>query len=625
MKNKIVVKCSLILVVFVLVFLFTGCKSDSESRDYSDMYLVVYDGNGGYLGSKTHTTRKLRVSPNSKIPKYTSDYTPDQYIVSSLGKAIRDGYSLKGWYLEENATYQEDENGNYIHLSLEENNGIYKPNDEGEYVLTYVLNSQGKYIFIYFEEAPAGVDQDELEYIYYQGDEGYGYYIYDPDNAEHASVYEQSGSFNYNTASKYGNIYYNYYDLTDEEKEFFSEASRFNAEFRSYTKEDEGLQRYSFESGYAEIDSIMELADNGEYVLIDDDYVLYDANNPNHQGLDRYSIKENYVFTRTATITSPSQLKRYEATFIYWDFEKDRVTKDIILKAHWVKKKTVIFREMTGQETKITTKMNENNSGEVDLVPGEPIGKFNRVPQYTGYTFVGWSKSETEYIPWDFEKDVFPLDSDNLILYAYMIEGTYERITTASELAKVANNPAGNYILCNDIDLDGAIYINKSPLGFTLSKKPDVQPTVFTGKFISFGYKISNFTLKVENSSKLIEDKTAVVSGLFPYVQNATIEGIRVEDVTVQIETVAPRANVIFDLGSGGLVGTALEGNTLIKDCYVDVTFVATSADQLDCDVYVGDVVVRGKEFVTVENTTSDIDYSAIMNITTGELITELN
>ena len=105
MKNKIVAKCSIILFVLTLVFLFMGCTTGSETADYSDMLLVVYDGNGGFLGNKTHTTRKLRVMPNSKIPKYTSDYEPDPYKVSSLGVAIRDGYSLKGWYLEENATH----------------------------------------------------------------------------------------------------------------------------------------------------------------------------------------------------------------------------------------------------------------------------------------------------------------------------------------------------------------------------------------------------------------------------------------------------------------------------------------------------------------------------------------
>lgn len=621
MKNKIVAKCSIILFVLTLVFLFMGCTTGSETADYSDMLLVVYDGNGGFLGNKTHTTRKLRVMPNSKIPKYTSDYEPDPYKVSSLGVAIREGYSLKGWYLEENATYTEDENGNFIHLSLDDNNGIYQPSDEGDYVLTYVSNEEGKYVFIYFEEPFEDVSLSDLEYIYYRGDEGYGFYIYDPDNAEHAIAYEERGSFSYNVASVFGNIYYKHYDLTKEEKELFSEAPRFNAEFRPYTEEDEGLQRYSFESGYADIDSLMELADNGEYVLIGKEYVLYDENNPGHKDLDRYTIRDNYVFTPTETITSPSQLTRYDATFIYWDFENDRATKDIILKAHWVRKKTVIFREMSGFETIVTTKMNESNTKEVDLVPGETIGRIARIPVYSGYTFIGWSKSETEYIPWDFDNDVFPLDSDELILYAYMIEGTFTRITSASDLAKVANNPSGNYVLVNDIDLGGAVYTNSSPLGFSIKKLSSSQQTVFTGKFLGLGHTISNFTLRADNNLKIIQEGE-VVTGLFPFVQNATIEGIRVEG-TVLIETVVERLSKISDLGGAGLIGTALEGNTQVKDCHVDVTFVASSDDVLNCTVYVGDVVAKGRENVTVENTTSNIDYSAIENITTGGLVVE--
>jgi hypothetical protein len=125
------------------VFL-TGC-SGSTTTNIADtlVHTVIYDGNGGFLGNKTNIVRKLQVADNSKIPKYLSDYAQDPYVVSSLGLATRQGYLLKGWYLEENATYQVSPTGAFIYLDLEEGNGLYSLDPEGDYVFGYVENPLG--------------------------------------------------------------------------------------------------------------------------------------------------------------------------------------------------------------------------------------------------------------------------------------------------------------------------------------------------------------------------------------------------------------------------------------------------------------------------------------------------
>jgi hypothetical protein len=324
-------------------------------------------------------------------------------------------------------------------------------------------------------------------------------------------------------------------------------------------------------------------------------------------------------------------LTKYSAEITYWDFENHRITEDVTLIADWVKKLTVYYDFVqSDQIAEITTKPTPDNTSSTNLVAGETIGRYETIPNIAGYTFVGWSKSETEYDPWDFKTDVFPEGVSELYLYAYMIEGTYTRITSRSGLSAVANNPEGNYVLVNDIDLGGLVYENSSPLGFRVSSNVGAEPKVFTGEFLSFGNKITNFTLSVKNSQKALTANAGivVVSALFPYVQDATISGVIVEDMTVLINTKPTTAtDVICDIGAAGIVGTALSGatGTIISNVDVDIVFTQATADTVDCPVYVGDVAAIGTEYITITNSTATIDYSAITGITVdpADLIVE--
>ncbi|XMB72097.1 InlB B-repeat-containing protein [Mycoplasmatota bacterium WC30] len=621
------VKSIMLLLMAIMVITLTACNGDDDVVEEVN-YTVIYDGNGGYLGNKTYSIRKLQVAENSKLPKYLSEYTQDPYVVSSLGLANRIGYTLIGWYLEENATYQADVLGSYIYLDTDDGNGAYRINELGEYVYGYIQDDAGTLIYVNVQ--PLGEDDDEetTQYIYFNGGDGYGFYIYDEGNANHVSILEASGSYLLDDLDTYGISYMIYDELSVDEQDLFADIPKYSQAYYEYTEADEGLTRFTFDSAYVNFHSIMVLDPEGLYVLDGSEYFLFDEENDDHLELHRYSVDERYIFTATDTIVSPSQMDKYSATFVYWDFENQRVTEDMVLFAHWEKKLTVEYIQKSGQTTYLTQKLLEDNVTTVDFAVGEPIGKVETIPTYTDpsnveYTFVGWSLSETEYIPWDFDNDVFPPGIITLTLYAYMIEGEYTRITSATRLAEVANDPDGKYLLVNDIDLEGQEFLNESPLGFTVRATASAVAVPFTGEFISMGYKISNYTIVVQNTQKLLNSLNGVivVMGLFPYVQDAVIDGVILENVSITLETVGRAASVVCDLGGAGLIGTALDGNTVVSNVTVDVTITATGSNPIDFPVYIGDIIAKDVDNVTISNSTSTIDYSTITaEITTSTL-----
>ena len=391
--RKISIKQILIIIMLVFTISLAGCSGGEIVEE--DKYIVVYDGNGGYLGNKTYTYRKLEVSENSIIPKYLSEYAKDDpYVVSSLGLATRQGFNLMGWYLEENAQYAPNPTGTFVYLDLEDGNGVYNINDEGDYVYGYILDENGPLIFINVE--PIGEnDPETTEYIFYNGGNGLGFYIYNSEDADHVEVYDVDGGYSPSELTGYVG-YLIFDDLTEAEKTLFAGIPRYRQAFYEYTEADEGLLRYNLESGYVNYESLYELSLEGDYVNNQGTYELYDSENPDHADLDRYKIAQRYVFTPTTEVDVPAKLARYNAEITYWDFESDRVNEDMTLLAHWERKLTVNYIQMSGQTTSVTTKQNETNTGQVNLVAGEVIGKLETIPTYPEYTFVGWSTSETE-------------------------------------------------------------------------------------------------------------------------------------------------------------------------------------------------------------------------------------
>ena len=189
----------------------------------------------------------------------------------------------------------------------------------------------------------------------------------------------------------------------------------------------------------------------------------------------------------------------------------------------------------------------------------------------------------------------------------------------------MVNNPNDNYLLVNDIDLEGASYNNSTPLGFQIKTAAGSTIVPFTGEFVSMGNTISNFTINVSNLRKIIDANAGVViiGALFPHVQGAKISGVRLENVSAVISTSSTATSVVSDIGAAGLIGIALDGETTVDNVYVDLTITQSSPTTITYPVYVGDIVAYGAENVTISNSTADFDYSAITGITSNTLNVE--
>ncbi len=547
--KKVLIFICIALCAACLAGAFSAC-SKSESFDSSGKYLVIYNGNGGYLGSKTKTERRIYVEENSKIPAYYDEYVDDPYILAGFGIATRTGYNLQGWYEQENITFKPSVTGNYIYLDAENGNGAYVADAEGTFELVYEEDENADYVQIVADDSAS----EDVQYVWYENE----FKIYDADGdvSDYQDSYEAWGLFGYEEVSQIKG-YISYTSLCDAEAfenaekyaQMFEALPRYKAAFKEATDSDG--EKYSFRSEYVDIDFMFEAAKNGSYVYENGRYVLYEEGKEG----ERYNVKAQYVYSSAG---SPSDMEKFEAApSEYWDFANDRVTKDTTLYAHWTKKATVRFHFPDGTYTDITTK--SAGSGKTqDIVQGGTIDVLERIPSQSGKTFVAWSKSENAFDEWDFANDLYPEDSVLLDLYAYMIDGTYTRLTTKNSLEKVGENPSGKYLLAADIDFDGKVFTDTNPLGFG-------KNGTFTGEFISFGKKIENFTYVVDNSMKIASEASF---GLFPKTDGAKIEG-----VTVQYEVTVKNASSAMKLGDivfGGLVGTAT--NTVVKNCSVQVS-----------------------------------------------------
>ncbi|MBO4217270.1 MAG: hypothetical protein J5940_04955 [Clostridia bacterium] len=630
-----------ILVLAAAAVILTGCGGSGEI-DTTGMYLVIYDGNGGYLGNKAAQVRKLFCSPGSKIPDYPVDYTENQYTVPSLGLAMRDGYQLLGWY--SSATYKEDASGEYIYLALEDGSGVYEERADGKYVRNYIKDENGEYIFVYVENAPAaeeGAPAPTYVFIAQDAEEGApdigiepGFYICngaetinDIDNDEVRNAYRKAYDTKIYTKAQAESRggWHLVEELGAEDRALYSALPRYIYTFTEATEEDAALDHYELVSDYASLYSVFTEDDAGDYVFCAGNYEKLNGEEEHDSGT-RYSVNRKYVFSSETT----KGAVRYEATMDYWDFANMTVTEDdctwdgekyvLTLYAHWEKKNTVYYHyeNGTGKVDESTKKLLADNITYIPLMPGDTIGKKEIVPGYVGHTFLCWSKTQGEYDPWDFANDVFPEGSSELHLYAYYIEGTYTRVSTVKGLSDVGKNPAGSYLLVSDIDLSGTEYTS-SPLGLS-------ENSVFTGEFISFGHKITGLTYKLSPSKKYVGSSDILGTALFPNVCNARIEGVGVE-ATYVISGLSSKDDPSFKedikIYCSGLIGTVLEtsgdvgGKTVIANCSVDLKVIPKTAAALNSNAYryvidIGDFVAYGEDNTLTSGCVSTVDCSQL-------------
>lgn len=618
-----------LLVVLSMVLMAAGLTGCGRTIDVntSGMYLVVYDGNGGYLGNKTSTMRKLFCTPGSKIPDYPVDYVDNQYTVPSLGLAMREGYQLLGWYYS--ATYSEAEGGEYLLLSLNDGNGVYESDANGKYVRSYVQSDDGGYIYVPVEEAPADTEAPAWVYIgaAAEGETALskepGFYfcngtemIKEIDDDALRAAYEKAYATKIYSKADVDALagWRVAADLKSAQQELFKDLPRYNYSYAEAGEQDADLDHYSLKDDYASVFSLFIENENGKYVQNGSDFVL--ADDKTDAALQRFGVNEKYIFTGATT----AGMKRYDAKMSYWDFANDHVTEDLCtndgekfvltLTAHWEKKNTVYYHYCngTGQVDTATRKLLPDNVNYVNLVPGDTIGKKEIIPTYKGHSFICWSKTEDAYEPWDFTADVFPEGANEMHLYAYYADGEYTRITSASGLAAIGNDPAGNYMIIGSMDLQGKEY-GASPFGL----KSDAA---FTGKILGINAEIKNFTVKLTANKKQSLDTSMVQTAcLIPLGDGAAVEGLKI-DMTVSIAGLSGKGSGGLDertpmnFRCSGLYDTVQNGASA-KDCEVKITVKAAAKDSLKSDVYnyvitVGDYAAKGD--VQLENCRSEID-----------------
>lgn len=635
---KRIIQILLLLAIVTAAVALCGCGKKGDV-DTSGMYLVVYHSNGGYLGNKTATERKLFCQPGSKIPNYPSDYNVPSYTVSSLGLAMRSGYDLLGWYTS--AEYTTAVDGLYIALNAEAGSGVYEFDPQGGFVKKHIADENGEYIYVYFEE-PAAKEE---------GDPEDRYVLITPqlDGEGHDQLTVEPGFYICNSAADWGEItddllratyeaafarrqysateakgqsgWQVFADFSAADQTLFADFSKYVYRFAAAEASDAELDHYALVSGHASIWDVFVESDSGNYAFSGGNFVRVDDGDK-IPGAQYYAVSDRYVFNSDTTVG----FDRYDMVVDYWSFSEDRVTEDVCtwdgekyvlhLYAHWEKQKTVFYHynNGTGQVDESTTRLLDDNRTSVKLRAGEVIGRKEIIPQYAGHTFVGWSKSETAYEPWNFAADVFPSDAQEMHLYAYYVDGVYLRVTSARGLENIRNNPSGKFLIAEDIDLRGAT-LTESP--FKLG-----SAQVFTGEILSFGKKISNFTMTLKATKAQREDaaNTVISAALIPIARGAKISGLTIE-ASISCSGLpggtggGEPTRLLFT--ASGLIGHAEAGDsaTVVDDCHISLTFVERELQSTAYlyDYTVGDVAaVAEAGALTVTNCTSVLDVAGL-------------
>lgn len=180
-------------------------------------------------------------------------------------------------------------------------------------------------------------------------------------------------------------------------------------------------------------------------------------------------------------------------------------------------------------------------------------------------------------------------------LYIETIEGEWQHIFNANQLKGISLS--GNYIIENDIDLEGK---TRNWASYLVSGK-------FTGKLIGKTQE-NGEQVKIKNAAFYQATGTAVyTTGLFGQIgEGAVIENIDFENVSMFIDTGAPlRSDVSFGLLAGTISESAvIEGVSLSGSISID------SACKFQGGYSIGLVCGSG--------TTHGIDYSGVTCIPTG-------
>lgn len=227
-------------------------------------------------------------------------------------------------------------------------------------------------------------------------------------------------------------------------------------------------------------------------------------------------------------------------------------------------------------------------------------------PTKANSTLVDYYVDEAFTIKYEFNheisEDMIQYDSNGnayLDIYCKFIEGDYIRIKTIKQLKDISNNPKGNYLLANDLDLKG--------------KQWDAIES-FSGTLDGNGYCIRNMNLNAKNKVVGLAAKNAPVRGygLFANLDHATIRNLKVQDAKIQLDSTS---NVGMSIGiiagiveKSELENITLKDNIICSDKAMDVDLIISEIAPCDRDTKLNENLIDG---VTIQ----DIKTKGILNL----------
>lgn len=263
-------------------------------------------------------------------------------------------------------------------------------------------------------------------------------------------------------------------------------------------------------------------------------------------------VKAGY-FISGWTVAYQDESGEVQPTDKIWDFDNDRVTKDMILIANWEENPRVeiVFLDEEGDRIQsLPSSVQSASSGSDELILHEA--------EADGYTFYQYFLDEECTQPFDHSYDTIKLSYDvndpnyHRIVYAKMLEGKWFIVRSSGDLNKLSQHQNDDVYLAADIDLTDLLG-NKGSWGGVTS---------YNGRFNGNGHTISNFTYTVTQGS-------AAGYGIFASLgENAIVEDLKIANADVQITVRTNQsASCGFFAGTIG-AGATVRGVTLENCTY---------------------------------------------------------
>lgn len=257
-----------------------------------------------------------------------------------------------------------------------------------------------------------------------------------------------------------------------------------------------------------------------------------------------------------------------------------------------------------GWEPKICTLYFETNGGNVLESVKVKYGELyvlSQIPQRSGFHFDGWYDESMTNL----HVGTIVLTEDTVV-YAKWVKST--AISTVDELKKIAENPAGNYHLVNDIDLKGGDWApieNFSGIldgnGYKIHNFSLRQSGVSLGFVITNSGSIKNITFSNVDVSNTLNGAVNCAIGVVSAYNTGSIVNVTVEKMSALVNLSATHASTVVKVGiltgqnSGQITHGSVQGELMFK---TDIRSGGYGGDSYSGELFIGGAV--GKDDGTI-------------------------